>query len=149
MGIFNRLGRGLSEDDFDAEFDDHPLPPARAELPPINYAQPQYRQPAPPPRPPEPEITSEDLGRITADVIKAAHEEAATALEALGKEIQQRMVQIETLKMQAIQQIIDCKDLAEQHRERGKHMSTQVEMAAMDLGEAKDLIDSMRNKIRM
>lgn len=103
--------------------------------------------PLPMPMLEQPQVSAEDLGRITAEAIKAAHESAASSLDKLGKEIAERIARIEQLKAQALQQIEDCKELAEKHRDAGKTMSIQVESAAADMAEARDMIEGMRKKI--
>lgn len=95
----------------------------------------------------QPQVTAEDLGRITAEAIKVAHEAAANALDALGKEIGERVRRIEQLKSDSLKQVEDCKELAEKHRDAGKLMSAQVESAAADMAEARDMIEAMRKKI--
>lgn len=95
----------------------------------------------------QPMVSAEDLGRITGEAIKAAHEAAATALDTLGKEIAERIARIEQLKAQSLQQIKDCQELAAQHRDAGKLMSVQVESAAADMAEARDMIEAMRKKV--
>lgn len=109
--------------------------------------QPRQRDTRPPVLLEQPMVSAEDLGRITGEAIKAAHEAAATALDTLGKEIAERIARIEQLKAQSLQQIKDCQELAAQHRDAGKLMSVQVESAAADMAEARDMIEAMRKKV--
>lgn len=119
--------------------------------PPPPYQPRDLDQPIP--QPPlmieQPMVSAEDLGRITAEAIKTAHESAAKSLDDLGKEIAERVNRIEQIKAQSLQQIDDCKELARQHRDAGNLMSMQVESASADLTEARDLIDAMRKKIKV
>jgi hypothetical protein len=98
------------------------------------------------PPPPVP-VSAEELGRITADAVKAAHESAVKALEDLCSDIAQRVSAIEQLKADSLNQIEECKELANQYRESGNMMAAKVEHATAELKEARELIESIRKKI--
>lgn len=107
------------------------------------YIPPAYIEPEP-----VPEVTAEDLGRITAEAIKQAHEAAAQSLESLGKDLIDMVNRVEKIKLQALAQLEELKELAEQQRDAGKLMSIKVEGAANDLSNMRTLIDDMRDKIK-
>lgn len=93
------------------------------------------------------ERITEDIGRITAEAIKADHEAAAAALEALGTDIVDRVRRIEVLKFQSQEMLEEINRLADKHREAGLHHASQVESTATDLAEARQMIDEMRKKM--
>jgi len=93
------------------------------------------------------ERVAEDIGRITAEAIKADHEAAAVALEALGTDIVDRVSRIEVLKLQSQEMLKEINRLADKHREAGQQHASQVESTATDLAEARQMIDEMRKKM--
>jgi len=100
----------------------------------------------PPPPPPEP-VSAEELGKITADAVKTVHQSAVKALEDLCADIEQRVSAIEQLKADSLNQIEECRELANQFRESGNMMAAKVEHATAELKEARELIESIRKKI--
>ena len=91
--------------------------------------------------------TTEDIGKITAEAVKANHEQAAKALETLGQEIVFQVSQIEQLKMTSQKMLEEIKEMVEAYRDQGKSHALQIEAKATDLADVRTKIDEMRRKI--
>ena len=95
----------------------------------------------------QPQVTAEDIGRITAEAIATAHEAAATALTELGKELADRMSLIDQLKIDAEAALKDCLDTAQRYRDAGVKASEQIKTTSALTAEVRDTCDAMRKKI--
>lgn len=95
----------------------------------------------------QPQVTAQDLGKITAEAIGVAHEAAAASLASLGKELADRMAAIEKLKLEMQEAMKSCLDVAEQYRSSGKLASDQIEKTSALTAEVVDVCTSMRKKL--
>jgi hypothetical protein len=109
---------------------------------PIDFAPPAIRASLE-----QPQITSDDLGRITADAIKTSHEAVAAAITSLGVELAENVRRIEILKTSSEATIKACLDAAEEYRAKGRADAERIETASRMNDEVRDAVDSMRKKI--
>lgn len=95
----------------------------------------------------QPQVTAEDIGRITAEAITAAHEAAANALTELGKELADRMRLIDQLKIDSDAALKDCLDTAENYRKAGVKAAEQIKTTSALTEEVRNTCEAMRKKI--
>lgn len=136
MGLLRRKVEANAPLPFDAS-----MLPRDLDLPAVRYA-PQEVVPEAPEM-----ISPEELAKITSETIKAAHEETAKSLDALCEQITLRVNEIEQMKAQALEQIREIKELAEQHRDAGRIMALKVESATLEMSDVRGIVDGLRKKI--
>jgi hypothetical protein len=92
--------------------------------------------------------TAEDLGKITAEAVKADHDEMIESLYNLGQELESQVRQIEeVIKLENQKMQADIKELIEQCREQGKLHALKIEAKARDLAESRAVLEELRGKI--
>ena len=93
------------------------------------------------------QVSAEDIGKITAEAIAAAHEAAASALTELGKELADRISLIDQLKVDADNALKDCLDTAQRYRDAGTKAAEQIKTTSALTAEVRDTCEAMRKKI--
>jgi ABC-type phosphate transport system auxiliary subunit len=95
----------------------------------------------------QPVNAADQIGRITGEAISAAHEAAAIALAELGKELAERIRQIDALKMDADLALKDCLDVAQHYREAGQEASREIALTTKLTAEVRETCTAIRKKI--
>ena len=88
-----------------------------------------------------------DLGRITADAVRASHEEAAKAITELGLLAVERVKKLDQMKVEAEDLAQACLDLAAQYRSKGDRDAEVIETTHRLNDEARQVIEDMRKKL--
>jgi hypothetical protein len=95
----------------------------------------------------QPQITAEDLGRITAEAVKKSHDETAKAITDLGIKAAARVDRLNQIKIEADALAAACLDLAAKYRAKGEAEADIIERTARENNEARDIVEAMVKKI--
>lgn len=145
MTILRRRETPITADDLEAEI--RATAPQIRELRGREVQASDYAPPAVRAMLEQPQVTAEDLGRITAEAINADYEEAAKALAELGKMLSERIAALDKLRQDAQIALRDCLDTAQSYREAGRRHAERIESTAAMTAEVRDTCEAMRKKL--
>lgn len=95
----------------------------------------------------QPQVTAEDLARITGEAIVKAHEAAIKSLDGLCNDMKMIVENIELLKVTAMQNVKDVEELCAAYRDKGKLMAVKVESATLGAQTIRDKIEDLRTEL--
>jgi len=94
-----------------------------------------------------PPIPAENLGRLSAEAVQAQYETAAKSVEAMGDEVRVRIGKLEAALAECDADMRLIAEGANAIREKGKLVSLQIEEAAIQCKDIRDICDALKQKL--
>jgi hypothetical protein len=87
------------------------------------------------------------LGRLSAEAVQAQYETAAKSVEAMGDEVRVRIAKLEAALAECDADMRLIAEGANAIREKGKLVSLQIEEAAIQCKDIRDICDTLKAKL--